>query len=91
MTPLDSRSIQAYYDNKSKYRDFAELTIAGHPAVRANAGDPAQDGFCDIFLATKQDQILSAQASFIGLDGQDPCTLAQQALEASVPNLPAAK
>lgn len=63
LTPLDGRSIQAYYDNKSKCVGFQELSIAGHPSVRANQGDPKQDGTCDIFLATKERQILSAQAA----------------------------
>jgi hypothetical protein len=88
--PLDGRSIQAYLDNKSKYVDFQELSIAGHPSVRANQGDPKQDGTCDIFLATKEGQILSAQAHVMDTS-QDACGIAQKALEAAVPTLPASK
>ncbi len=90
LTPLDGRSIQAYYDNKSKYVDFRELSIAGHPSVRANQGDPKQDGTCDIFLATKEGQILSAQAHVMDTS-QDACGIAQKALEAAVATLPASK
>ncbi|MDI2028390.1 DUF3558 family protein [Saccharopolyspora sp. TS4A08] len=90
LTPLEGRSIQAYYDNKAKYADYQELSIAGHPAARANQGDPKQDGTCDIFLATKNDQILSAQAHVMDTN-QDACGIAQKALEAAVPTLPAAQ
>ncbi|WP_158628638.1 DUF3558 domain-containing protein [Saccharopolyspora rhizosphaerae] len=90
LTPLDGRSIQAYHDNKSKYVDFQELSVAGHPSVRANQGDPKQDGACDIFLATKEGQVLSAQAHVMDTS-QDACGLAQKALEAAVPTLPASK
>lgn len=83
--------IQSYLDRKSTYTDFQELNIAGHPAVRANNGDPARDGFCDIFLATKDGQNLAAQSDTNVGSGVDPCSLAQKALEASVPAIPAAK
>ncbi|GAA4619193.1 hypothetical protein GCM10023108_43050 [Saccharopolyspora hordei] len=91
LTPLSDRSLQEYYDHKSMYVDFQELEIAGHPAVRANEGDRMKDGFCNIFLGTKDGQVLASQTAMIS-DGQtDPCDLAQKALEASVPTLPAAK
>ncbi|MEU5850966.1 DUF3558 domain-containing protein [Saccharopolyspora shandongensis] len=91
MTPLSDRSLQEYYENKSQYVDFQELNIAGHPAVRANEGDRMRDGFCNIFLATKDGQVLASQSD-TNADGRtDPCNLAQKALEASVPTLPAAK
>lgn len=91
LTPLSDRSIQSYYDNKTQYSDFQELTIAGHPAVRANDGDPAQDGFCNIFAATKDGQVLTAQADTNSDKKVEPCGLAQKALETSIPSLPAAK
>ncbi|GAA4619186.1 DUF3558 domain-containing protein [Saccharopolyspora hordei] len=91
LTPLSDRSLQEYHDHKSMYVDFQELEIAGHPAVRANEGDRMKDGFCNIFLGTKDGQVLASQTAMIS-DGQtDPCDLAQKALEASVPTLPAAK
>lgn len=87
-TPLENRSIQEYYDNKTAFVDYGELTIAGYPTVRANQGNPAEDGFCDFFLATNDNQVLHAA----GRDSSytDPCGLAQKALEAAVSNLPAA-
>lgn len=86
--PLENRSIQEYYDNKTAFVDYGELTIAGYPTVRANQGNPAEDGFCDFFLATNDNQVLHAAGSDSSLT--DPCGLAQKALEAAVSNLPAA-
>lgn len=91
LTPINDRSLQAYYDNQSQYVDYAALNIAGHPAVRANQGDPRTDGACDIFLATQDGQVLAAQSHVNDVQDQDPCGLTQKALEASVPTLPAAK
>ncbi|GGI92540.1 hypothetical protein GCM10011581_32120 [Saccharopolyspora subtropica] len=86
---IKDRSIQEYYDNKSAFSDYQELTIAGHPAVRANQGDPAKDGYCVVFAAVSEREMLYA---FTSDDNKtDPCGLAQKALEASIPTLPAAK
>jgi len=85
---LPDQNIQQYYENKSIYTDYEEVTIAGYPAVRANQGDPAQDGFCDFFLATNDNQLI--QASGGDSTHTDACGPAQKALEAAVPNLPAA-
>ncbi|MER7011205.1 DUF3558 domain-containing protein [Saccharopolyspora sp. NPDC000359] len=90
LSAIPNRSLSSYLDNRSQYADFAELTIAGHPAVRANRTDPKQMGGCAIFLATKNDQVLSSQVDFFDKT-KDPCGLAQQALEAAVSALPAAK
>ncbi|SFM66917.1 Protein of unknown function [Saccharopolyspora antimicrobica] len=87
---IANRPLSSYLDNRSQFADFEELTIAGHPAVRANRNDPKELGTCSIFLATKDDQILSSMASRFDKTN-DPCGLAQQALEAAVPSLPAAK
>jgi hypothetical protein len=91
LTPMNDRSIQEYFQNRATYQDFQELTIANHPAARANNGDPAADGMCDVFLGTKDGQVLASQVNIDPASGVDPCGLAQEALEASVPNLPAAK
>ncbi|QIZ34126.1 DUF3558 domain-containing protein [Saccharopolyspora sp. ASAGF58] len=82
-------SIQQIYDNRSTFSDFQELTIAGYPAARANQGDPAQDGWCDIYLATSENTMLRAFSR--DASHADACGLAQRALEASIPTLPAAK
>ncbi|MGI8307614.1 DUF3558 domain-containing protein [Saccharopolyspora hattusasensis] len=89
LAPIKDRSIQDYYDNKSKFVDFQELTISGHPAVRANKGDPAKDGWCSIYLATTDSSLLYAFAR--DSSKADACGIAQKALEASVPTLPAAR
>lgn len=86
--PIEGRSIQEYYENKQSFVDYEETTIAGHPAVRANEGDPAQDGFCAMYAATTDRQLLYAHTS--DSSRTDPCGMAQKALEASVPTLPAA-
>ena len=91
LTPLTDRSIQTYRDGKAQFPDYRELTIAGHPAVRANKGDPAKDGFCRVQVGTKEGQVLEAFSDTNPGSGVDPCGLAQQALEASVSGLPAAK
>lgn len=85
---LQDRSIREFYDSKSIYVDYEELTIADHPAVRANQGDPAEDGFCDFFLATDTNQLIQASGS--DTSHADACGPARKALEAAVPNLPAA-
>lgn len=90
LTPLSDRSLQIYLDNRAQYPDFEELAVAGHPAVRANEGDPAMDGFCNVFLGTKDGQVLASQTDINSPEEFDPCGLAQKALEASVPTLPAA-
>lgn len=91
LTPLTDRSIQTYRDGKAQFSDYQELTIAGHPAVRANKGDPAKDGFCRVQVGTKEGQVLEAFSDTDPGSGVDPCGLAQRALEASVSGLPAAK
>ncbi|WP_229679876.1 DUF3558 domain-containing protein [Saccharopolyspora thermophila] len=84
-------SITEYQRNKTLFTDYQELDIAGHPAVRGNRGTPLEDGYCDLYLATSDHQILHAHSN-INADGKtDPCGLAQKALEASIPTLPAAK
>lgn len=88
LTSPPGRSIQEFYNSKSAFVDYEELTIAGYPAVRANDGNPSQDGFCDFFLATNTNQLI--QASGRDSSHTDPCGLAQKALEATVQNLPAA-
>lgn len=80
-------SIQDYYDNKAIFVDYRELTIAGHPAVQGNRSKPEETGNCWVYVGTKENQVLSAFAFGV----PDPCSLAQNALEASVPTLPAAK
>ncbi|MEU6131638.1 DUF3558 domain-containing protein [Saccharopolyspora sp. NPDC047091] len=92
LTVFPGRSIQQYRDNSDSYVDFSEMTIAGHPAVQANASPPG-GGSCGIFLGTKDDQVLLAVAiDFTKAEKPyDPCPLAKSALEASVPTLPAAE
>src|SRR5690606_4004216 len=88
LSPIENRSIQEYYENKSTYADYGELTIAEHPAVRANRSNPTEDGHCDIFLAKNSNQVLYATARDSSYT--DPCSLAQKSLEAAIPNLPSA-
>lgn len=40
LAPLSNSSIKQYLDGSDSYSDFKELTISGHPAVRANRNDP---------------------------------------------------
>lgn len=88
LTVLQNQSIQEYYNGKSAYADYEELTIAGYPAVRANDGSPTEYGFCNFFLATDENQIIQAAGG--DSSHTDPCGLAQKALEDAVSNLPAA-
>lgn len=85
--PLN-QSIDLYRDSSS-FSDYQEMEIAGYPAVCANKGNPDQDGYCSIFLATSDNQLLHAftrDSSHV-----DPCGLAQRTLEKVVPDLPTAK
>jgi len=88
LTVLSNRSLQEFRNSKEAYVDYEEFTVDGHPAIRANQGEPAKYGFCDFFLATNTNQILVAS----GRDSSqtDACGPARKALEAAVPNLPAA-
>lgn len=90
---MGDRTLQDYYANPSEFVDFEKLTIAGHPAVRANRGDPKADGTCSFFLASKSDQVVQAtgQVPSTRRGQADPCDLAQRALESAVPSWPAAK
>lgn len=89
LSALTDRSITTYYDSRSQYPDFQELTIAGHPAVRANDADPKQSGACSLFLGTKDGQVVHAFTTQVNIT--DPCATSQKALEGSVPSWPAAK
>lgn len=89
LSVLTDRSIKDYYDNKSQYPDYQEMTIAGYPAVRANDADPTQSGSCSIYAAVGERQMLTAFS--MQADVADPCAVSQKALEASIPTLPAAK
>lgn len=88
---VPERSLQDYRDEAKKYSDFGELTIAGHPAVRANSGDPKADGKCELVVAANGEQAVSAEAKIPSGATADPCSLANQALEAGVPSWPAAE
>ncbi|MDR7301780.1 DUF3558 domain-containing protein [Haloactinomyces albus] len=92
MRVLDRR-IADYYANPSTWSDFQKLTIAGHPAVRANQADPMKSGSCDIYLATRSDQMIASQVSVSTAEvgKKDPCVAARKVLEAVVPTLPPAK
>lgn len=87
------RKIADYYAHPETWSDFGKLTISGHPAVRANRGDPMKSGNCGIYLATQNDQMLVAQVSLLNTEvgKKDPCQVAKKALEAAVPDLPPAK
>ncbi|GAB2659881.1 hypothetical protein GCM10027271_18240 [Saccharopolyspora gloriosae] len=91
LSAIPGRSIQQYRESAASYVDFAEMEIAGHPAVQANNAPP-ESGSCGIYLATKDDQILFSFA-FDTPPGEkfDPCSYAKGALERSVPGLPSAK
>ncbi|WP_157062952.1 DUF3558 domain-containing protein [Actinopolyspora mortivallis] len=93
LTVLSDRSIQQYYDNPDYFVDFKKLRIAGYPAVRANQDDPMTGGSCDVFLASKRNQVVKS-TSFLPSDEVgtvDPCELSKQALELSVSSWPDAE
>lgn len=90
---LTSKDISGVYGQPQAYADFERLTIAGYPAARANQAQRGTVDTCHVFVATKPGQMLMAQGAVapdkVGKD--DPCQIAQQALEAAVPLLPSAK
>ena len=93
MTVLDRSIARDYYASPQTWKDFAKLDVAGHPAARANLDDPNSTGFCDIFLATQENQIVASQVMLPGNapNKAESCQIAQKALEAAVPTLPPAK
>ncbi|MHA6797814.1 DUF3558 domain-containing protein [Bounagaea algeriensis] len=86
---IGDRSLQTYLDNPDKYVDFEQVQIAGHPAVRANEGNPQEDGFCDFFVALNDNQVLSSQATATNPGVDDPCQISRQGAEEAVSNIPA--
>ncbi|WP_258343131.1 DUF3558 domain-containing protein [Saccharopolyspora gregorii] len=92
LSVIPNRTIQQYRDASASFVDYAELNIAGHPAVRAN-DDLPENGSCGIYLAAKDDQILFSFAFDAPSGGEpfDPCSYAQGALERSVSVLPSVK
>lgn len=90
LSVFDDRSLQDYYDNADKYVDFEKMTIAGHPAVRANENDPMSDGACILFLASNSGQVVQATAIVptSRISDVDPCGLAAKTLDAAVPSWP---
>ena len=93
MSVLDRNIGRDYYASPQTWKDFAKLDVAGHPAARANLDDPNSTGFCDIFLATQENQIVASQVMLPGNapNKAESCQIAQKALEAAVPTLPPAK
>ncbi|MHA6797815.1 DUF3558 domain-containing protein [Bounagaea algeriensis] len=91
ITAIGDRSLQTYLDNREQYTDFEQVQIAGHPAVRANKGEPPQEGgrFCDFFVALNDNQVLSSQATAANPDVDDPCQISRQGAEEAVSNIPA--
>ncbi len=87
------RRIADYYANPETWINFEKMTVAEHPAAKANTADPMKAGACDIYLGTQKQQILASQVvlSSSATGKKDPCQVARKALEASVPTLPAAK
>lgn len=92
LTVLERR-IGDYYANPSTWSDFKKLTIAGHPAARANISDPMKTGQCSIYLGTQENQMISSQVTLPAPDTgkKDPCIKARKMLEAVVPTLPPAQ
>ncbi|WP_092525133.1 DUF3558 domain-containing protein [Actinopolyspora saharensis] len=93
LAPLSNSSIKQYLDGSDSYSDFKELTISGHPAVRANRNDPMTGGSCNIFLASKQGQVVQSYSRLNSEDtgNVDPCVKAKRTLELSVSSWPVAK
>lgn len=87
------QGIESFNGRASSYGDFEQFAIAGHPAVRANEAKRGTADTCEIFVGTKNGQILHTQGAVAALNvgKEDPCQIAQHALEATVPNLPPAK
>ncbi|RCW44673.1 uncharacterized protein DUF3558 [Halopolyspora algeriensis] len=90
-TAIDGRSIKTYYKKSHSYTDFEKITVAGHPAVRANKTDPMTGGSCDIYLASKKNQVVYSYARTPKVGEVNPCDLSKQALELSVSSWPTAK
>lgn len=90
ITPAD---ISVLNRQAGTYQDFRKLQIAGHPAAIANHSAPGTADICETFVGTKNGQMLLAQGAVHpdSVGKEDPCQLAQQALQAAVPNLPSAK
>ncbi|SDP76835.1 Protein of unknown function [Actinopolyspora xinjiangensis] len=93
LVAFPDRTIQQYYDNKSSYGYFEKLDISGHPAVIGNTEDPAKSSNCAMYMAANDNQIVLSSTFIPTKDiGQvNPCDLAKQALELSLPSWPAAQ
>ncbi|WP_216628575.1 DUF3558 family protein, partial [Actinopolyspora erythraea] len=92
LTIFPGRTIQQYYDNKSSYGYFEKLNISGYPAVIGNTEDPAKSSGCAMYMAANEKQVVLSSTFIPTKDiGQvNPCDLAKQSLELSLPSWPAA-
>ncbi|MGJ7908997.1 DUF3558 domain-containing protein [Actinopolyspora sp. H202] len=93
LVAFPGRTIQQYYDNKSSYGYFEKLEVSGHPAVIGNTEDPTKSSGCAMYMAANENQIVLS-STFISTENigkTNPCDLAKQALELSLPSWPAAK
>ncbi|RCW40279.1 uncharacterized protein DUF3558 [Halopolyspora algeriensis] len=93
MVSVLKRKIADYYASPDTWSDFRKITVASHPAVRANKGNPVNTGYCDVYLATQKSQILLSQVSVPASErpATKPCQLSRKVLEAVVPTLPPAQ
>ncbi|ASU77027.1 hypothetical protein CDG81_00300 [Actinopolyspora erythraea] len=93
LVAFPDRTIQQYYDNKSNYGYFEKLDISGHPAVIGNTEDPAKSSGCAMYMAANEKQVVLSSTFIPTKDiGQvNPCDLAKQSLELSLPSWPAAQ
>ncbi|ASU77029.1 DUF3558 domain-containing protein [Actinopolyspora erythraea] len=92
LSAIDGRSIEKYYKNRSKYKDFKKIELSGYPAVVANRVKPVDNGMCAVFLASQENQVVGSAVTVPVDDvGQtNPCDIGKKALKLSLPSWPAA-
>ncbi|APU12360.1 putative DUF3558 family protein [Actinoalloteichus sp. GBA129-24] len=82
---VDRQGLDEVYSRQSLYSDWEELEIAGHPAVRANEGEPTS--MCGYIVGIADTQYLDINYFSSGSDG-DACAGALAVAESIVPTLP---
>ncbi|GAB3560460.1 hypothetical protein J2S53_003366 [Actinopolyspora lacussalsi] len=93
LVALPDRTIQQYYDNKSNYGYFEKMQVSEYPAVVGNTKAPMEGSNCTMYMAANENQIVMSSMfiSTKNIGKVNPCDLAKQALELSLPSWPAAK
>ncbi|WP_245856812.1 DUF3558 domain-containing protein [Actinoalloteichus hoggarensis] len=85
VTDVEREGLEEIYSRQSLYSDWEELEVAGHPAVRANEGEPTS--MCGYVVGVSDTQYLDVNYVRSGSE-DEACAGALAVAEAVIPTLP---